>query len=74
MIVPPSFVDAGLLRQEADPLTSSQARRRPEPEAIAVTRIVCTTDKIEELRPITPRAARLSLVYASLVGIGIAVE
>lgn len=43
------------------------------PEAIAVARIVCTTDKIQDLRPITPRAARLSLVYAILLGIGIAV-
>jgi 1,4-dihydroxy-2-naphthoate polyprenyltransferase len=43
------------------------------PEAIAVARIVCTTDKFQELRPITPRAARLSLVYAILLGIGIAV-
>jgi 1,4-dihydroxy-2-naphthoate octaprenyltransferase len=43
------------------------------PEAIVVTRIVCTTDRFKDLRPITPRAARLSLVYAILLGIGIAV-
>ncbi len=42
------------------------------PEAIVVARIVCTTDKIQDLRPVTPRAARLSLVYAILLGIGIA--
>jgi 1,4-dihydroxy-2-naphthoate polyprenyltransferase len=43
------------------------------PEAIAVARVVCTTDQFDKLRPMTPRAARLSLDYSVLLAIGIAV-
>lgn len=43
------------------------------PEAINVARIICATDQFERLRPMTPRAARLSLDYSILLGIGIAV-
>ncbi len=43
------------------------------PEAIAVARIVGTTDQFDTLRPMTPRAARLALDYSILLGIGIAV-
>ena len=40
---------------------------------IGITRVVCTTDEFARLRPMTPRAARLSLEYAILLAIGLAV-
>jgi len=43
------------------------------PEAISITRLVCTTDEFAKLRPMTRRAARLSLDYAILLAIGLAV-
>jgi 1,4-dihydroxy-2-naphthoate polyprenyltransferase len=43
------------------------------PEAIAIARVVCTTDAFATLHPMTPRAARLSQDYAILLGVGLAV-
>ncbi len=43
------------------------------PEAIAISRIVCTTARFEALFPMTPRAARYALDYSVLLAIGIAV-
>ena len=43
------------------------------PEAIAIARVVYTTDEFATLRPMTPRAARLSQDYAILLGVGLAV-
>lgn len=43
------------------------------PEAINIARVVCTTDEFAQLRPMTPRAAQLSLEYSVLLGIGLAV-
>ncbi|MGD0023775.1 MAG: UbiA family prenyltransferase [Xanthobacteraceae bacterium] len=44
------------------------------PEAIAVTRVICTFDQLEKLGPMTPRAARLALIHSVLLGIGIAMS
>ncbi|MGP0094147.1 MAG: prenyltransferase [Xanthobacteraceae bacterium] len=43
------------------------------PEAVTVTYIICTTDRFEDLFPMTPRASRLALDYSVLLAIGIAV-
>ncbi len=43
------------------------------PDAFLVARTVCTADQFENLRPMTPRAARLALDYSLLLGIGLAV-
>jgi 1,4-dihydroxy-2-naphthoate polyprenyltransferase len=43
------------------------------PEAIAVTRVICTCDQLKKLRPMTARTARLALDHSVLLGIGIAV-
>jgi 1,4-dihydroxy-2-naphthoate octaprenyltransferase len=43
------------------------------PEAIAITHGIRTTDRFEDLFPMTPRAARMSLDYSVLLAIGIAV-
>jgi 1,4-dihydroxy-2-naphthoate octaprenyltransferase len=43
------------------------------PEAIAVTRTICTTERFEALFPMTPRAAKLSLDYSVLLAVGLAV-
>lgn len=42
------------------------------PSAISIARIVCTADRRESLVPMTPKAARLSLVYSTLLAIGVA--
>jgi 1,4-dihydroxy-2-naphthoate polyprenyltransferase len=43
------------------------------PEAVAVGRVVCSTEGLDKLRPMSPKAARLCLDYAVLLGIGVAV-
>jgi 1,4-dihydroxy-2-naphthoate octaprenyltransferase len=43
------------------------------PEAVTVTRTVCTTERFETLFPMTPRAAKLALDYSVLLAVGVAV-
>jgi 1,4-dihydroxy-2-naphthoate octaprenyltransferase len=42
------------------------------PQAITVARVVCTSERFEDLFPMTPKAAFLSLYYAGLLALGIA--
>lgn len=44
------------------------------PAAIRLTRIVRGSDRFEDLFPMTPRASRLALEYAVLLGIGLSVR
>jgi len=44
------------------------------PEALAVTRIVATRSSLEDLKPMTPRAARLGLLFAVLLAVGLSVR
>ncbi len=43
------------------------------PEAVAIARTICATDRFELLFPMTPRSAKLALDYSVLLAIGIAV-
>lgn len=42
------------------------------PQALAVARVVCTSTRFEDLFPMTPKGAFLSLGYAALLAIGVA--
>lgn len=42
------------------------------PRALTVARTICTTDRFEDLFPMTPKASFLSFFYGLLLGIGIA--
>ena len=43
------------------------------PEAAAIARTFCSTERFEALFPMTPRTAKLALDYSVLLGIGVAV-
>lgn len=42
------------------------------PRAVAVARVICRSDRFEDLFPMTPKGAFLSLYYGALLGLGIA--
>lgn len=42
------------------------------PQAITVARVVCTSGRFEDLFPMTPKAAFLSVSYGALLALGIA--
>ena len=44
------------------------------PIAYGIARAVCTLERREDLFPMTPRAAMLSLIYSALLSIGIAIS
>ncbi len=44
------------------------------PRAVTVARTICTTERFEDLFPMTPKASFLSLYYGALLGIGAALS